>query len=179
MRPLTFFISIPFAASLAVAPTMFSAAFAQSDDEIVFASGTGDVEDYDTREPVEQTDRSSDMIGMADKISDPAMQAGVARAVERMTATMMDLPVGNLAAAIEDARPGTVRKRIQRDATVADLAGRDAEYLPEELGVRSREAMGMMGGLARAMAMMMPEFEKMGREMEAGFKAAKAEARNR
>ena len=32
-------------------------------------------------------------------------------------------------------------------------------------------------GFARAMAVMMPEFERMGREMEGSFKAAKAEAR--
>jgi hypothetical protein len=105
------------------------------------------------------------------------MQDGVAAAVETMTSTMMRLPVGQFAEAIENARPGTVNKRIRRDATIADLAGRDARYLPEELGARSREAMGMMSGFARAFAVMMPEFERMGREMEDGFKAAKAEAK--
>jgi hypothetical protein len=87
------------------------------------------------------------------------------------------LPVGRFAEAIERARPGTVSRRMRGDATVADIAGRDARYLPEELGTRSREAMGMMSGFARAMATMMPEFERMGREMEESFRAAKAEAR--
>ena len=78
----------------------------------------------------------------------------------------MNMRVGPLAEAIERARPGTVNRRIRRDSTVGDLAGRDADYLPERLGDGSREVMGMMGGFARAMASMMPEFERLGREME-------------
>ncbi len=156
-----------------------SAAPAAAQD-ILFVSGTGEeapiqaIED-DFAPAADETD--ADFGGMADKMSDPAVQDGVAAAIEGATGAMMNLPVGPLAEAIERARPGTVDRRLPRDARLGDLAGRNARYLPEELGDRSREAMGMMSGFARAMAVMMPEFERMGREMEESFRAAKAEAR--
>ena len=148
--------------------------------DIMFVSGTGEpaaIEVVDNDFGPSEDEQDANFGGIAEKISDPAVQDGVAAAIENATGAMMNLPVGPIAEAIERARPGTVGRRIRRDATVADLAGRDARYLPEELGERSREAMGMMSGFARAMAVMMPEFERMGREMEESFRAAKAEAR--
>ncbi len=164
--------------SLIALPLLALAAPVAAQD-VVFVSGTGDDAIAETRyeEPEDDTGSEAGMMEMAGKISDPAMQDGVASAVETMTSAMMRLPVGQVAEAIENARPGTINRRIRRDTTIADLAGRDARNLPEELGARSREAMGMMSGFARAMAVMMPEFERMGRDMEESFKAAKAEAR--
>lgn len=144
--------------------------------DVVFVSGTGEQMPFDD-EPMNDGDGETEMTGIAEKMSDPATQDGVAAAVEHITATMMQMPVGQFAEAIENARPGTVKKRIRRDATVADLAGRDAEYLPEKLGDGSRQMMGMMSGFARAFAVMMPEFEKMGREVEESFRKAKAQAK--
>jgi hypothetical protein len=143
--------------------------------DIVFVSGTGEQAPISALHD-ETASSAAGMIKMADKMADPAMQDGVAAAIETMSATMMRLPVGQFAEAIEKALPGTVNKRIRRDTTIADLAGRDAEYLPEKLGDSSRQMMGMMGGFARAMAAMMPEFARMGREMEESFKTAKAGA---
>jgi hypothetical protein len=158
--------------ALSVAPVMAQ--------DVVFVSGTGDpvaVEAIDDDFAPITDESDTDFSGMADKIADPAVQDGVAAAIESATGAMMNLPIGRFAEAMERARPGTVNRRIRGDATVADIAGRDARYLPEELGERSREAMSMMSGFARAMATMMPEFERMGREMEESFRAAKAEAR--
>ena len=158
-------------------PIFFAAAPVAAQD-VVFVSGTGENQSSAAFDDGPMPDDYDDgMADMAGKISDPAVQDGVAMAVERVTGAMMNMPIGPLAQAIERARPGTVSRRIRGDATVADIAGRDARYLPEELGTRSREAMGMMSGFARAMAVMMPEFERMGREMEDSFRAAKAEAR--
>ena len=148
--------------------------------DVVFVSGTGDpvaIEPMGNDFAPAYDDRDTDFPDMADRIADPAVQDGVAAAIESATGAMMNLPVGRFAEAIEQARPGTVSRRLRGDATVADVAGRDARYLSEELGTRSREAMGMMSGFARAMATMMPEFERMGREMEESFRTAKAEAR--
>ena len=107
---------------------------------------------------------------MAEKLADPGMQDGIATMVERMAVTMMKLPVGELAGAIEDARPGTVKDRIPKDATLADLAGDDARGIPEKLGKQSRVAMNMMSGFAKIFAKMMPELEDMARDMEADMK---------
>ncbi len=148
--------------------------------DITFVPGTGEAvafaDGYDDIDPAVD-DEGVGLASVANKIGDPAVQDGVAAAVERVTGTMMNLPVGRFADAVERARPGTVDRRIRDDATVADIAGRDARYLPEELGERSREAMGIMSGFAKALAVMMPEFERMGREMEESFKEAKAETK--
>lgn len=115
---------------------------------------------------------------IAERMADPQMQDRIASAVEIMTRTVMDMPVGPLVESIEKARPGTVKRDIPRDATLADIADRDAEALPEKLGEGSRQMLTMAGSLAQAMAAMMPEFERMGRAMEESFKAAKTQARN-
>ncbi len=162
-------------------PLLAVSAAPASAQDVVFVSGTGEPAPIQANEDefASAADNGdADFNGMADKMSDPAVQDGVAAAIEGAAGAMMTLPVGRFAEAIERARPGTVSRRMRGDATVADLAGRDARYLPQELGDRSREAMGMMSGFARAMAMMMPEFERMGREMEESFRAAKAQARN-
>jgi hypothetical protein len=148
--------------------------------DVVFVSGTGEpvaIEAIGDDFAPTADEGDTDFADMADKMADPAVQDGVASAIESATGAMMNLPIGRFAEAIERARPGTVSRRMRGNATVADIADRDARYLPEELGTRSREAMGMMSGFARAMATMMPEFERMGREMEKSFRAAKAEAR--
>lgn len=174
MRSKSFLIALPLVA-LIIAPS----ARAQDTDDVVFVQGTGESDSADAMPPADfaDEDNQSEMLAMADKVADPAVQEGVASVVEQMAETMMRLPVGHFAEAIENARPGTVNKRIPRDATVADLAGRDTGNLPEELGDRSREVMGMMGGFARAMAVMLPEFERMGRQMEEGIREAKAQAK--
>ncbi len=148
--------------------------------DVVFISGTGEpvaMEARDNDFAPAADDADTDFADMADKIADPAVQDGVAAAIESATGAMMNLPIGRFAEVVERARPGTVSRRMRGNATVADIVGRDARYLPGELGERSREAMGMMSGFARAMALMMPEFERVGREMEENFRAAKAEAR--
>jgi hypothetical protein len=127
-------------------------------------------------------DAQVDMNQMADKLSDPRMQDNVANMVERMSETMLDLPIGKFAAAIEKSMPGSMRdkrgRRIRANDTLADIAGRDAERLPDQLGKGSKQMMGMMSGFAAAFASMLPEFEKLSREMENSFDDAKDAARH-
>lgn len=104
---------------------------------------------------------------MADRLEDPAMQDSIAVVVEKIAGAMMKLPVGELAGAIENARPGSVKRDIPADAVLADLAGEDARDMPEMLGKQSRIAMGMMSGFARIFARMSPELENIMRDMGA------------
>ena len=126
-------------------------------------------------------DAQAEMMDMSEKLSDPRMQDSVAKMVERMSETMLDLPIGKFAAAIEKSIPGSTRdrkgRRIRANDTLADLAGRDADRLPDQLGKGSKQMMGMMSGFAAAFASMLPEFEKLGREMEKGFEDAKDASR--
>jgi hypothetical protein len=149
--------------------------------DIIFAPGTGESSPATFDRAGSQTaleDHDEGVGAIADSIGNPSLQAGVAAAVERAAGAVMNMPIGPMADAIERARPGTVRRDIRSDSTLADIAGPDSRYLPQELGERSREAMNMMSGFARIMAAMMPEFERVGRDMEESFRAAKAEARS-
>lgn len=169
MVPKSFLIALPLLA-LAVPATA---------QDVVFVSGTGDeipVASFEDDQPGVE-DRDDDITDIADRIDDPVVQDGVSAGIERIAGAMMNVRVGPMAEAIERVRPGTVDRRIRGDSTLGDLAGPGAEYLPERLGDQSREMMGMMGGFARAMAAMMPEFERIGREMEESVRAAKDEVR--
>ena len=111
-------------------------------------------------------DAQAELNALSKDLANPRVQDGVSDMVERMTETMLQLPVGKFAAAVEKARPGTVKKRIDENATIADLAGRDADRLPEALGKGSKQMMGMLSGFAAAFATMVPEFEELGRDLE-------------
>jgi hypothetical protein len=175
MRPaLLFRVS---ALTMLASPLVCAPLMAEDASDIVFVSGTGQVMSDNTVQPVRDSladshDAQADMNDIGDKMADPRMQDSVAHMIEGMTDTMMHLPVGKMAQAVERARPGTLHKRIRNDATLGDIAGRDARDLPETLGDKSRDMMGMMGGFAKAFAVMLPEFEKMGKQMEASFNEA-------
>jgi hypothetical protein len=156
-----------------------------SAQEVVYASGTGDSE-YGRADAPEFNDADVEyddyddgarLDPIAGRLSDPMVHDTVAIMVESMAGAIMNMPIDGITQAIETARPGAVRRQYRRGATVADVAGRDARYLPEELGDESRAAIGMMGGVARAMANMMPAFENLSREMQDQIRAAKDEAR--
>ncbi len=163
----------------------FSPAYAQTpDQDIIFVPGTGEaaVAESDTPDTIayertEPRDAQAEMMDMADRLSDPRMQDGVAHMVGNMSEKLMDLPIGKFAAAMERAVPGGIKgkngRRIRENDTLADLAGRDAERLPDQLADGSRQMMGMMSGFAAAFATMIPEFEKLSRDLEKSFEDAK------
>jgi hypothetical protein len=182
MRPITKFAFLP-VFSLVLLPVSATPLMAQDAVKaapIEFVTGTGPANAVNNtapalalaEAPVLDDNSAEDMERMAAKMADPKMQDSVAHMVEGMTEMMMHLPVGQFTDAIEKARPGSIKKRLRGDATLADLAGRDAKNLPEKLGKESRTMMAMMGGFTKAFATMLPELEKMGAEMEAGFKDA-------
>jgi hypothetical protein len=188
MRPNAKVLRLP--ASLILAALAMSApAMAQDVPAITFVSGTGsDITEaaaytaaYEAPAPFaakrDARDAEAEMNAMAEKMSDPDMQDGVANMVEKMGDAMMRLPVGKFANAIEKARPGTLKRRIRDRDTISDIAGKDMRDMPEMLGKQSRVAMSMMGGLTKAFASMMPELEKMGREMEASMADIKSKRR--
>lgn len=157
-----------------------------SAQEVVFAPGTGameyvsaDAPEYEDAPDYEDAgyDDQAGMGPIAGRLSDPMVQDTVAIMVEGMAGAVMNMPIDGITEAIESARPGTVRRQYRRGATVADVAGRDARYLPQDLGDQSRAVVGMMGGVARAMANMMPALENLSRDMEDQIRAAKQEAR--
>lgn len=158
-------------AVVAASVLFYAAPVMANDGAIIYAPGTGDIaaeqsmpmgENY----AVPRNDAAAELLSMGDKLSDPDMQDDVADMAMQMGVMLMQLPVGKFAAAIEKARPGTMKNAPDADATLADLAGPDAENIPSMLGEHSRSAMTMMSGFASVFASIMPEFEKFGRQME-------------
>jgi hypothetical protein len=186
-------LRIPAIALAAVALVAVAPAFAAEPAPIQFVAGTGEAYDAPAAPqaaPVapqafaaqDADDMQADMTKMAAKLADPGMQDGIAAMVERMTTTMMNLPIGKLAATVEKSVPGGIKgkrgKRIREGDTVADLAGRNADRLPADLAKGSKQMMGMLSGFAAAFATMIPEFEKMGQELEKGIDEAKSARRD-
>lgn len=172
--------SIDFRVPLLVGAAVLLLSFSQAkaSEPVVFVSGTGEPEVADdhaklayTDQRADRSDTQAELSAVAVQLSSRTTQDGVADMVERMTENMLDLPIGKFVAAMEQSIPGanTGRKRIRATDTVADIAGRDADRLPEQLADGSRQMMGMMSGLAGAFASMIPEFEKIARDMEKSF----------
>ena len=177
MRSIDF--RVPLLAGAAVLLLAFSQAKAA--EPILYVTGTGEPVLADDNAPSQRNDTQAELNAVADKLSNPHMQDGVANMVERMTENMLDLPIGKFAAAMEKSIPGANRgrNRIRPSDTLADIAGRDADRLPDQLADSSRQMMGMMSGFAAAFAKMMPEFEKLSRDMEKSFEDIKSDTRKR
>ena len=176
----SFDFRVPLLAGAAVMLLAFSQAKAA--EPILFVSGTGEAAATEAQpelpyaapfadQRADRNDAQAELNALSDKLDNPHMQDGVANMVERMTENMLDLPIGKFVAAMEKSVPGATkgRKRIRANDTIADLAGRDADKLPDQLATGSRQMMGMMSGFAAAFATMIPEFEKLGRDMEKSF----------
>ena len=175
--------SIDFRVPLLVGAAVVLLAFSQAkaSEPIQFVSGTGEVADEPVELPVvlpyanaqsaDRGDAQAELSKFANQLSSRKTQDSVATMVERMTGTMLDFPIGKFVAALEQSVPGAIKgkKRILATDTVADIAGRDADGLPEKLANSSRDMMGIMSGLAAAFATMVPEFEKLSRDMEKSF----------
>ncbi len=112
------------------------------------------------------SDASAEMIAVADEMSRPENVKKIANMVEGIAGAMMEMPVGQMAAAIEKASPGILKSSIPANATVADLAGEDADKLPREFATKTRDMMSMAGSFARVFAELLPQFERMSKDME-------------
>ena len=148
-------------------------------DDIVFVPGTGSSAYPETnRDDIAATGNAqNELLDTADLLRNPAAQDAAAIMTERLGETILRLPVGKLASAIERARPGTIENDIDEDATVADIAGPDAAALPSQLGKQSRIAMEMAGGLAEAFSAFLPELEQLGRDLGKSMADIKAKRR--
>jgi hypothetical protein len=174
--------SIDFRVPLLVGAAVLLLAFSQAKaaEPIQFVSGTGETTatddvavalPYADAKREERKDAQTELNKVADQLSDRNSQDGVANMVERMTGSMLDFPIGKFVAALEQSVPGANKgkNRIRANDTVADIAGRDADGLPEKLADSSRDMMGMMSGFAAAFATMVPEFEKLSRDLDKSF----------
>ena len=95
---------------------------------------------------------------MADTLNDPSNQAAISGALGGMVAAVLDIRVDGIAKALEGINGGKPVK--MRGRTLRDLAERDDPDFERKMQSDTRAAVGAAGGLAAAMAVMVPELEK-------------------
>lgn len=95
---------------------------------------------------------------LSDRLSDPAEQERLAGMFAALGEIMLELPVGPMLQATARAA-GEDAPDIDRDARLRDLAGPEAERLPEEISEKVPQVMGMMAGMAEGIETMRPLLE--------------------
>jgi hypothetical protein len=106
---------------------------------------------------------------LSDRLSDPVEQQKLAAMVGALGEVLMQLPVGQLAEAMERSAPeamGDAVPKIAPDATLRDLAGRDgAQKMQAEISDKVPMMMGMMAGLVEGLDAMRPALRDMAKTM--------------
>ena len=97
---------------------------------------------------------------LVDRLEDPAEQERLAAMLGTMGEVILALPVGPMMEAVATAR-GEDPAYVDRDATVGDLAGPEAERLPGEMANKVPQMMGMMAGMVESIDAMRPMLEAM------------------
>lgn len=113
----------------------------------------------------------------ADILADEATQERVARAMQGLSRALLAMPVGPLAEAIREIDPDAAMADLPADARLGDLAGPEADDVPEQLAGNSRVMMRSMSMLARQMAVMAPVLRDMASDMAAQMEQSVRDAR--
>lgn len=102
----------------------------------------------------------------ADRLSDARLQASVASTMAALSAALLDIRIAPFARVLDSVRDPEDARSIPPDATLGDLAGRDAQRLPYEISRQVPQAMGAMADMAGAVDDLMPQLEAIGRRVE-------------
>lgn len=102
---------------------------------------------------------------MPAELFDPSMADKLAKMMGAMTRAMMDMPVGEMQAAVEGRQPSDADKR----RTIRDLAGRDPDFdrrIQQQVALAVPRMQAGMRAMAASMPAMMAAIEKAAEEME-------------
>lgn len=106
-------------------------------------------------------------------LRDPAAQEQMADTVAALVGALMQMPVGPLVEAAARIDPDSDIAAIPPDATLGELAGRDASDA-ERLGDDVRTGTRMAGDMAAALAAYAPVLKDMARDMAAQWERSAA-----
>lgn len=109
---------------------------------------------------------------MIKKLADPQFQDGMVAMLSGMMGAMMKMPIGPVAAAIDQSLPDGVRhdndlSRIDPDATLGDLAGADNPDFQRDMNDKMRKGAAMMGIMAEEFGGLLPQLQALGERMKA------------
>lgn len=112
-------------------------------------------------------------------LSDEATQDRIAQTMRVLSRALLSMPVGPLAEAVREIDPDSAMADMPSDMRLGDLAGPDADELPEQLAVHSRAMTRSMGVLARQMAVIAPVLRDMANDMAAQMEREMRDGRSR
>lgn len=108
---------------------------------------------------------------MIEKLNDPEFQDDMVSVMSGFMAAMMDLPIGQFAAAMEKAVPedlndGGTFSNVDPDATLGDLAARDNPDFNADMEDKMRKGTVMMGIMASEFGALLPQLKAIGEKMK-------------
>ena len=102
---------------------------------------------------------------VARRLSDPSTQLAVTTMLTALSEAALNLPIEPVARAVRAAGADDAVADLPPNARLRDLASRDGDRLPAELGRNVPRMMDRAATLAGAMEGMMPQLRAMGRQM--------------
>jgi hypothetical protein len=110
-----------------------------------------------------ESESQREMQTMADKMNDPRTQNAMAGAIGAMMGAMLDMRIDGIAKALEPLNGG--KKLHMKGKTIREMAERKDPHFESKMHDGTRAAVGGMGALASAMAIMLPQLEEAARKM--------------
>jgi hypothetical protein len=112
---------------------------------------------------VAASEAQRDMEVMAETLKNPRTQDAMAGAMGAMLGAILDMRVDGIAKALEPLNGG--KKLKMKGKTIREMAERKDPDFEDKMEDRTRAAVGGMGALASAMAIMLPQLEDAARKM--------------
>ncbi len=114
------------------------------------------------------SEAQDDISQMAERLNDPATQSALAGGLSAMLGALMNMRVDGIAKALEPMNGG--KKLKMKGNTIGEIASRRDPHFQQKLQGSSKMAIGGLGAMASALAVMMPQLEeamgKMGDAMD-------------
>lgn len=104
-----------------------------------------------------------DVQKMADRLNDRGTQTAMADTLSTMLGALMNIRLDGVAKALEPLNQG--RKLDMHGKTVGDMVAKDDPHFEDRMHDGTRAAVGSMGALASALAVMIPQLEKAAKKM--------------
>ena len=114
---------------------------------------------------VAQTAQPESEFELPAELTDPAMGDRLGQMLGTLSRAMLDLPVGEIQAAVEGREPTSADRR----RTIRDIAGRDASFdrdLQQQIAVAMPRMQSTMRAMAKSMPAMIRAMEKAADEIE-------------
>ena len=104
-------------------------------------------------------------------LGDRDTQQAMAGVLASLANAMLQMDVSAFGQAAEAMGDKRAARRLRKGTTLADVAGRDARAVPDQIRQKAPAMIGAMGAMAGAMEAMLPELAKVAEQMKGALPA--------